>query len=83
MSHCFKAVPWGSVALIGKILKFLAPPWNMRNSTHHDKVVLGSENPQVLHHSIVREDVVDVNEKILLDNLTVEMIVKICFNGSN
>jgi hypothetical protein len=28
---------------------------------------------------IVREDVVDVNEKIVLDNFTVEMIVKICF----
>ena len=32
---------------------------------------------------IVRGDVVDVNEKIALDNLTVEMIVKTCFNGLN
>jgi hypothetical protein len=31
---------------------------------------------------IVRDDVVDVNERIVLDNITVERIVKTCFNGS-
>jgi hypothetical protein len=44
-------------------------------------------NAMAVPHSklrfIVREDVVDVNENIVLDNFTVEMIVKICFNGSN
>jgi hypothetical protein len=39
--------------------------------------------PQRKIRFIVREDVVDVNENIVLDNFTVEVIVKICFNGSN
>jgi hypothetical protein len=44
-------------------------------------------NAMAVPHSklrfIVREDVVDMNENIGLDNFTVKMIVKICFNGSN
>ena len=43
-------------------------------------------NAITVHHNklryIVRDGVVDVNEKIRLDNITVEKIVKICFNGS-
>ena len=42
-------------------------------------------NAITIHHKklryIVRDGVVDVNEKIGLDNITVEKVVKICFNG--
>ena len=31
----------------------------------------------------VREEAVDIDQKIVLDNFTVERIVKICFNGLN
>lgn len=39
--------------------------------------------PQSKIRYIVQENVVDVNERIVLDSFTVEIIVKTCFNGSN
>lgn len=44
-------------------------------------------NSMIFPHSKIRfvvwEEMVDIDQKIVLNNLTVEIIVKTCFNGSN